>query len=194
MNTGERFRAANRREHGLPLVLAFDLALFCVFLICYFVTRIRTPIWPKPFHFPSGLMTVSMAMFAIAASFVMHIAVKSNAQKDKAMTQRMIALALVGWATFLFLLAMEWARLYLVEHVALLTNPWGVTALGVFYYGLTAFAAGHIVAGVVWLIAAAQNPQRWRLSSLTLFVDFTNALFIVVAFVVILSATDLGGF
>ena len=31
MNTGERFRAANRREHGLPLILAFDLVCFAFF-------------------------------------------------------------------------------------------------------------------------------------------------------------------
>jgi hypothetical protein len=51
-----------------------------------------------------------------------------------------------------------------------------------------------VVAGAIWLLAAAQNPQRWRLSSLALFVDFTNAIFVVIAFVVVLSSTDLGGF
>ncbi len=139
-------------------------------------------------------MTVSMAMFGIAASFVMHVAVRSGAAKDDTMARRMIALALVGWGTFLFLLAMEWGRLLLGEQVALFSNPWRVPALGLAYYGITGFQAAHVAAGSVWLIAAAQRPRRWHLASLTLFVDFTNALFIVVAFLLILPSTDLGGF
>ena len=178
----------------LSLLGMIDLAVFFFFFVLYIAVRTGTPVWPRPFHFPSGLMTVSMAMFAIAASFVMHVAVKSNAQDDRVMTQRMIALALVGWATFLFLMAMEWGRLYLIEHVTLLSNPWNVAALGAVYYGSTAFVAAHVMTGSAWLLAAARTPTRWHLSSLTLFVDFTNALFVVIAFTIILSSTDLGGF
>ncbi len=139
-------------------------------------------------------MTVSMAMFAIAASFVMHVAARYQTPGYQVMKQRMMALALVGWATFLFLLAMEWARLYLVEHVTLLANPWNVPSLGLAYYGFTAFVAAHVVLGALWLIAAFQDPEKWNLGALTLFVDFSNALWVVITFTVILSSTDLGGF
>ncbi len=190
----ESWRSANRRENGLPLILAFDSAVFVCLLAAYFVARFHTAAWPRPFHFPSGLMTISMMMFGLAASFVMHVAVKSAEKDDYVMAQRMVALALVGWGTFLFLLAMEWGRLYLVEHVALFSNPWSVPALGVAYYGITAYQAAHVAGGSVWLLIAAANPKRWRMSTLALYVDFTNALFIIVGFLVILGSTDLGGF
>jgi heme/copper-type cytochrome/quinol oxidase subunit 3 len=187
----ERWRALNRRENGLPLVLAIDGLVFACLLTAYFTARAHTAVWPRPFHFPSGLMTISMMMFALAASFVMHVALKSAEKRDYVMAQRMIALALVGWSTFLFLLAMEWGRLYFVEHVAPLSNPWSVPALGVVYYGITTYQAAHVGVGSVWLLMAAQKPSQWHLSSLALFVDFTNALFVVIGF---LGSTDLGGF
>ncbi len=135
-----------------------------------------------------------MAMFGIAASFVTHVATRSNAKRDGPMTQRMLALALVGWATFLFLLMMEWGRLLLIERVTPLSNPWNVKTMGFAYYGFTGLVAAHVLAAAVWLIVAAREPLRWPLSNLSLFVDFTNVLFLVTAFAVILSSTDLGGF
>jgi hypothetical protein len=41
---------------------------------------------------------------------------------------------------------------------------------------------------------AAQNPNRWSLSSLATFVDFTNGMFVVIAFLAIFSSMDLAGF
>lgn len=186
--------ARPRYSKKLLGILGVDLGLFLLATACYIGARSHTPVWPRPFHFPSGLMTVSMAMFAVAASFVMHVAARYRKPADRVMRQRMMALALVGWATFLFLLAMEWARLYLVEHVTLRANPWTVPALGLSYYGLTAFVAAHILVGALWLIAAFQTPEKWDLGNLTLFVDFSNALWIVIAFSVILSSADLNGF
>ena len=190
----DRARSVNRREQGVPLLLLVDFALFLVLLIAYLVARVGTPVWPRPLHFPSGLMTVSMVMFAGGSSFVLRFAQKSAAGRDFVMAQRMIALAVVGWGTFLFLLAFEWVRLYFFENVTLLTNPQHVAAFGICYYGLTAFQAAHVVIGSVWLLAAAMNPARWRVSSLVWFVDYVNGMFVILAFFLIFASMDLGGF
>jgi heme/copper-type cytochrome/quinol oxidase subunit 3 len=124
----------------------------------------------------------------------MRLAVQYAEQKDFPMSQRMIALAIVGWATFLFLLAMEWARLYLFENVQLLTNPWHVPALGLCYYGITGIHAAHILAGCVWLLAASRRVDKWRLLSLEIYVDYVNAVFLVIALLLIFGSMDLGGF
>jgi heme/copper-type cytochrome/quinol oxidase subunit 3 len=189
-----RARQINRREKGLPLILVADAALFFVLISTYLVARTASPTWPRPLHFPSGLMTVAMIMFALAASGTMRVAVQYAREKDFAMAQRMVALAIVGWSTFLFLLAMEWARLYFFEHVQLLSNPWHVAALGISYYGITGILAAHVMAGTVWLIAASQRVGEWRLVSLEIFVDYVNAVFLIVAFLLIFSSMDLGGF
>lgn len=110
------------------------------------------------------------------------------------MSQRMIALAGVGWSTFLFLLAMEWGRLLLIEQVWPRTNPWHVAALGLCYYGLTAYQAAHVLTGLIWLALAARRPQSARLAALSLYADFTNALFIALAFLLIFPSMDLSGF
>ena len=190
----ERLRALNQRERGLPLIFSIDLALFGVLIILYLVVRGRTPVWPRPFHFPTGIMTIAMIMFAGSASFVTHVARKSRMQGDAAMVQRMLALSLVGWSTFLFLLAMEWARLYLIERVTLFSNPWHVGVFGFIYYGLTAYQGTHVAFGSLWLSRAAQEPLKWSLTSIALFVDLTNLFFILIAFFFILSSTDLNGF
>ena len=189
-----RARNFNHREKGLPLLLAGDTVLFACLLIAYLIARAVSPTWPRPLHFPSGLMTVTMIMFAVASSLAMRVAVTYAKQRDFTMTQRMLVLAIVGWCTFLFLLAMEWARLYFFEHVQLLSNPWHVPALGISYYGITGLIAAHVLAGCVWLLPAAHHPERWRLSSLEIFVDFVNALFFLVAFLLIFSSMDLNGF
>jgi heme/copper-type cytochrome/quinol oxidase subunit 3 len=176
------------------LALGIDFAFFLLLLIAYLVARVLAPSWPRPFHFPSGLMTFAMFMFSFAASFVMRIAIVSAAKGDEPMVQRMLVLALVGWGTFLFLLSMEWARLYFFENVALFTNPWHVPAVGVTFYGISAFQAAHVIAGCVWIIMAAAQVRRWRLSSIQLFVDYTNALFVILSFFVVLASADLGGF
>jgi heme/copper-type cytochrome/quinol oxidase subunit 3 len=190
----EQARTVNRREHGVPLLLLVDFGLFLVLLIAYSVVRASAPVWPRPLHFPSGLMTVSMVMFAGGSSFVLRVAQKNAAQRDFVMAQRMISLAVVGWGTFLFLLAFEWARLYFFEHVTLLTNPWHVAAFGICYYGLTAFQAAHVLIGSFWLIAAAMHPARWRVSSLVWFTDSVNGMFVILAFFLIFASMDLGGF
>jgi heme/copper-type cytochrome/quinol oxidase subunit 3 len=199
----ERARSWNQQERGLPLALAVDAGVFCLLLAAYIAARVAAPIWPRPFHFPSGLMTVAMFLFAFASSFVLRIAIRSVSPgeqtaeqkiQEEAMKQRMLVLAVVGWGTFLFLLSMEWARLYFFENVALFTNPWHVPAVGLTYYGLSAFQAAHVIAGCVWLSLAAAHTRRWRLSSLRLYVDYTNALFVVLAFFVVFSSADLGGF
>jgi heme/copper-type cytochrome/quinol oxidase subunit 3 len=193
----ERARAWNLRERGLPLALAIDCAVFLVLLTAYAAARIAAPSWPRPFHFPSGLMTVAMFLFAFASSFVLRIAIRTQVEEgrqEQAMTQRMLVLAVVGWGTFLFLLAMEWARLYFFENVALFSNPWHVPGVGLSYYALSAFQAAHVLAGCVWLSLAAVHTRRWRISSLALYVDYTNSLFVVLAFFVVFSSADLGGF
>jgi heme/copper-type cytochrome/quinol oxidase subunit 3 len=189
-----RARLVNRQEKGLPVLLAADSALFGSLIGAYLIARTASPTWPRPLHFPSGLMTVAMIMFAIAASLAMRVAVTYGKRKDFTMTQRMLVLAIVGWGTFLLLLAMEWARLFLFEHVQLLSNPWHVAALGISYYGLTGILAAHVLAGSIWLLAAAQHPTRWRLLSLEIFVDYVNAVFLVIAFALIFSSMDLNGF
>jgi heme/copper-type cytochrome/quinol oxidase subunit 3 len=190
----DRARTVNRREHGVPLLLLADFVLFLALLIAYLVARALVPAWPRPLHFPSGLMSVSMIMFAGGSSFVLRFAQKSAAQRDFTMAQRMISLAVVGWGTFLFLLAFEWLRLYFFEHVTLLTNPWHVAAFGICYYGLTAFQAAHVLVGSFWLIAAAMHPDRWRVSSLVWFTDYVNGMFVILAFFLIFASMDLGGF
>jgi heme/copper-type cytochrome/quinol oxidase subunit 3 len=190
----DRARALNHREHGVPLLLLADFVLFLPLLIAYLVARAWVPVWPRPLHFPSGLMTVSMVMFAGGSSFVLRFAQKSAAQRDFAMAQRMISLAVVGWGTFLFLLAFEWLRLYFFERVTLLTNPWHVAAFGICYYGLTAFQAAHVLIGSFWLIAAAMHPDRWRVSSLVWFTDYVNGMFVILTFFLIFASMDLGGF
>jgi heme/copper-type cytochrome/quinol oxidase subunit 3 len=187
-------RRINRREKGLPLLLVGDAALFFVLISAYLIARAVSPTWPRPLHFPSGLMTVAMIMFALAASGTMRVAVQYAKEKDFPMAQRMVALAVVGWSTFLFLLAMEWVRLYFFEHVQLLSNPWHVAALGISYYGITGILAAHVLAGTVWLIAASQHVGEWRLFSLEIFVDYVNAVFLIVAFLLIFSSMDLSGF
>ena len=189
-----RARLINQREKGLPLLLAADSALFLFLLSAYLIARIASPSWPRPLHFPSGLMTVAMIMFALAASGTMRVAVTYAKQKDFVMTQRMIALAVVGWCTFLFLLAMEWARLYFFEHLQLLSNPWNIPALGISYYGLTGIHAAHVLAGCIWLIAASQHMGRWRLLGLEIYIHYVNAVFLVIAFLLIFSSMDLNGF
>ena len=189
-----RARAVNHREHGVPLLLLGDFVFFVALLIAYLAARANAPVWPRPLHFPSGLMTVSMIMFAGGSSFVLRFAQRSAAERDLVMAQRMISLAVVGWGTFLFLLAFEWVRLYFFEHVTLLTNPLHVAAFGICYYGLTAFQAAHVVVGSFWLIAAAVNPARWRVSSLVWFTDYVNGLFVILSFFLIFASMDLGGF
>lgn len=190
----ERARGINRRERGIPLLLAVDFAGFAVLVLAYLVLRFTGPAWPHPLHFPSGLMTVAMIMFGAATSFVVRVAARSGTKADLATTQRMLALAVVGWATFLFLLTLEWTRMYFFEHVALLSNPSGASAVGICYYGLTGYQAAQVLVGLVWLTKAAVHPERWRMSTLAMLVDTVNAMFIVLAFVLLFPSMDLYGF
>jgi heme/copper-type cytochrome/quinol oxidase subunit 3 len=183
-----RAREINRREKGLPFLIAADALLFTVLITAYLVARAASPTWPRPLHFPSGLM------FAIASSLAMRVAVNYAVKKDFAMTQRMLVLAIVGEATFLFLLVMEWARLYFFENVQLISNPWNVPALGISYYGLTGLQAAHVFAACIWLFPAATNPSRFRLVGLEIFIDYVNAVFLCIAFTLIFSSMNLDGF
>lgn len=189
-----RARQINQQQKGLPFLLVADASLFFCLIAAYLIARTASPTWPRPLHFPSGLMTVAMMMFAVAASLVLRVAVKYAREKDLVMTQRMLVLAIVGWGTFLFLLAMEWARLYFFENVELLSNPWHVPALGISYYGLTGIFAAHVLVACAWLIPAAQRPGLWNLFSLEIFVGYLNAVFLAIAFLLIFSSMDLSGF
>jgi heme/copper-type cytochrome/quinol oxidase subunit 3 len=101
-----------KRHKTLLLVLAADLAGFFALLALAIAARVASSTsWPRVFHFPSGVMTVSMVMFGLTASAVLLIAERYAAQRDLRMAQRMIAIAIAMLLTFLFLLGLEWARL-----------------------------------------------------------------------------------
>lgn len=162
------------------LFLAADGVVFLILLAVYFYLRIEAPFWPKAFHFPSGLMSVAMTMFAIAASVMLLVAQRVDEKS------RMLALAVVCWLTFLFLAAMEWLRVILSEHIAL-------PQFGQTYFVLTAYQLVHVFAGTVYLIAVAARPERHDLQITGAYVHYTNLLWLVLFPALILSAIDLQG-
>ena len=162
------------------LFLAADFVVFLTLLAVYFYLRVQAPYWPKAFHFPSGLMSVAMAMFAIAASVMMLVA-QRTAEKP-----RMIALAVVSWLTYLALAAMEWLRVIFVEHVKL-------PQFGQTYFALTGYQVVHVFAGVVYLTVVAVRIERHDLEIASAYVHYVNALWLILFPALILSAIDLQG-
>ncbi len=162
------------------LFAASDFAMFGALLAVYFYLRAAAPFWPKAFHFPSGLMSVAMTMFAIAASVMMLVAQRVA---EKA---RMIALAIVCWLTFGFLAAMEWARVILSERVPL--RQFHET-----YFALTGFQLVHVMAGTAYLLAVAARPARHDLEIAAAYVHYVNLLWLILFPALILSAIDLRG-
>ena len=168
------------RRRMFLLFLAADFAVFLTLLAVYFYLRIQAPFWPKAFHFPSGLMSVAMTMFAITASIMMLVA-QRTAEKS-----RMVALAIVCWLTFAALVAMEWLRVILSEHVAL-------PQFGQTYFVLTAFQLVHVFVGTLYLIAVAARIERHDLEIAGAYVHYTNLLWLILFPALILSAIDLQG-
>jgi len=183
-----------KANRGIPRLLLVDAALFCCLIVAYLYLRHAASPWPRPFHFPSGLMTVAMIMFGGAVSFVVPVGERAAAAGDRLLSQRVLAAAVILWLTQIFLLVIEWARLYLAEQVHFLSNPWGKPALGATYYTLSGFQAVHVLAGIIWATSVAQTPSQSAAGSLRLYALFTNGILVVIAFVVIFSATDLQGF
>ncbi len=172
--------AITPRRRVFLLFLAADFAVFLTLLAVYFYLRAQAPYWPKAFHFPSGLMSVSMTMFAITASIMLLVA-QRTAEK-----QRMIALAIVCWLSFGFLAGMEWVRLLLAEHVTL--RPFVET-----YFALTGFQLVHVTAGIFYLIRVALAVERHDLEIAGAYVHYVNLLWLILFPVLILSAIDLQG-
>lgn len=168
------------RRRVFLLFIGADFVVFLTLLVVYFYLRAQAPFWPTAFHFPSGLMSVSMTMTAIAASIMLLVA-QRTAEK-----QRMIALAIVSWLTFGFLAAMEWARLILVERVTL--RPFVET-----YFALTGFQLAHVVIGAIYLMRVAAVVERHDLEITGAFVHYVNLLWLILFPVLILSAIDLQG-
>ena len=168
------------RRRAFLLFLAADFAVFVTLLAAYFYLRLQAPYWPKAFHFPSGLMSVAMTMFAITASIMLLVA-QRTAEKS-----RMVALAVVCWLTFGALVVMEWLRLVFSEHV---TNPQFVET----YFALTGFQLLHVFIGIIYLIAVSARTARYDLEIAGAYVHYTNLLWLVLFPVLILSAIDLQG-
>ena len=162
------------------LFLAADFAVFLTLLVVYFYLRVQAPFWPKAFHFPSGLMSVAMTMFAITASIMLLVA-QRTAEKS-----RMVALAIVCWLTFGALAAMEWLRVILSEHVSL-------PQFAETYFALTGFQLVHVFAGTIYLITVAARIDRHDLEIAGAYVHYTNLLWLILFPALILSAIDLQG-
>jgi heme/copper-type cytochrome/quinol oxidase subunit 3 len=175
------------------LVLAIDLVVFLALFATYIYLRVHAPFWPKAFHFPSGLMTASMTLFALAASFVMVVALHFHEKQDWLLASRMVALAIACWFTYGVLAAMEWLRLIIVDHVWLSGNPWGLPQFGQTYFSLTAFQFLHVFAGTFYLALVASRIRRHDLAMTAMFVHFTNAMWLVLFPALVLSAIDLQG-
>ena len=184
--------AASKR--GTPTLLAIDAVLFLLLLAACIVARVNAPQWPRVFHFPSTLMTTAIVMFGLGASALAPVAERSASKGDTKMAQRMIAVAVAMLLTVLFLLSLEWVRLYLFEQVHVFSNLYGIPALGLGYFGLTGYFALHVLAAAAWLTFESQNPSAGRLRLAGRFVHLTNGLFVVAAPVLIFSAADLKGF
>ena len=181
------------RRRLFVLLLAIDLCAFFALFAVYLYLRAHAPFWPKAFHFPSGLMTVSMTMFALAASFLMVVALSFRAKQELVLASRMVALAIACWFTYGVLAAMEWLRLIVVDHVWLSANPWGLPQFGQTYFALTAFQFLHVFVGTLYLISVAARIREHDLAIAAMFVHFSNLLWLILFPALVLSAIDLQG-
>ncbi len=182
-----------RQRRLFVLLLSADFVVFLALFAAYIYLRVHAPFWPKAFHFPSGLMTMSMTMFALAASFLMVVALHFGEKQDWLLASRMVALAIACWFTYGVLAAMEWLRLIVVDHVWLSANPWGLPQFGQTYFSLTAFQFLHVFIGTFYLASVAARVRRHDLAIAAMFVHFCNFLWLILFPALVLSAIDLQG-
>ena len=176
-----------RRQRGMFFFLCADAAVFLTLFAVYLYLRIRAPEWPVVLHFASGVMSVSMTLFALSASFTIAFAARQQEQGDVIHTPKLIGVSIAVWLTFLFLTAMEWARLLFFEHVTLATH------FGATFFALTGFHALHVVVGVVYMTAVAAKLRQSDVGACALFVHFTNAMWLILFVSIYLTGADLQG-
>ena len=179
---------ATRQRRITGLVGVATLAFFGVFLFALQYTRWNSSDWPTPFHFPSMLMAVALAMFALCGSVTVVVAeVAARDKTDLEPARRWMAIAVTSWFLFLFLEVVEWVHLVYVEQL----GPY--TQFGSVFLALTGVHYLAATCCMVWLGIAAARVERRDLLAPALYSHFLNLWWIVIVVTVYFPNADLRG-
>lgn len=176
-----------RRQRAMAVFLTGDGAAFLTLFTVYLYLRIQAAEWPTALHFASGVMGFSMTLFAVSSTFTMAAAARQQEKGDTVHTPKLIGISVATWLTFLFLAAMEWARLVLFEKVTL-SSPFGAT-----FFALSGYHALHVVIGCFYMIAVAARIEESDVGACALFVHFSNAMWLMAYAGLYITNTDLQG-
>ena len=173
------------KRRAALIFLAADGAIFAALFVVYIYVRHAAPQWPRPFHFPSGLMAGALTMFALSGSVTMAFARQRAGARDYVMAMRLVVVTIGGWLIFLFLEGFEWVRLVWTEDITL------GSVFGQVYFTLTGLHMLHVMAGVVWLLVGAVKIRKFDVGMAALYVHFTNVIWIVLFIGLYLTSADL---
>jgi heme/copper-type cytochrome/quinol oxidase subunit 3 len=177
---------ATRQQRGMAIFLCADLFIFLALFASYLYLRQQVPQWPGAFHFGSGLMAFAITMFAISSSITMFYATRHQASESYEISMRLVVATIAVLGTVFILLAMEWMRLLFIVEVS-------VPAFNQAYFGLTGFYGLHILIVLIYLTVLAVKIRRTDVGSATLFVHFTNIVWLFILFGVYFASADLKG-
>jgi hypothetical protein len=182
-----------RGRRAMAIFLAADLFVFVALFAAYIYLRRQVPAWPGAFHFASGLMAFAITLFAFSGSFAMHFSVRYQLNKGYDVAMRLVVATLAVVGSVVILLGMEWVRLFFIVEATFSNNPWGVPAFSWCYFGLTGFYAIHLLIGFIYLSVVASKIETVDTGSATLYVHFTNIVWLLIFIGIYLSSTDLQG-
>ena len=184
---------ATRYQRGVAIFLLADLVIFLALFASYIYLRLQAPHWPGAFHFGSGIMAFAMTMFAVSSSITMFYATRYQVSAGYEISMRLVVATIAVLGTVFILLSMEWVRLLFIADVTFMANPWGVPAFSWAYFGLTGFYGIHILALLVYLMVVAAKIKTSDAGAATLWVHFTNFVWLFILIGVYFASTDLQG-
>lgn len=174
-----------RKQQAMLLFLAADAVMFFSLFAAYIYLRRTALTWPTVFHFPSSLMAFAMTMFAVSASFTVAVAAR---QRNDLIAIRCVVASIGAWLCFVFIEAIEWARLIFFQGVTLRSGPFGAS-----FYTLSGLHVAHVIAGLVYLTMVAIRIRRYDVGACALYVHFVNLMWLLLFPALYLSAADLQG-
>lgn len=188
------WRLPNKGIVGILLFIMAEASLFAIFLSAYLYYIGKSLTGPTPrevLHFPVG-MTVAL----LSSSVTIHLATMALHRGRTRTFGALWLLTIVLGVAFLLGTAQEWRELIVVRHLTIHTNLFGTT-----YYSLVGLHASHVVAGLVFLVAAmlftlagrVRPTDYERIEVISIYWHFVDVVWIVVVTVVYVISVQGGG-
>jgi cytochrome c oxidase subunit 3 len=139
---------------GMWAFLATDAMGFGGLFLAYAFLRVRAASWPDPRLHLALVPAAGMTFLLLASAFTVTRATRAETERARG---RWLAATMALGAAFLGGEVAEYVRLATQAAPVRLRDLYGGT-----FYLLTGYHGLHVLAGVVWLIAAAARPRSAR--------------------------------